>query len=142
MSGSPDGTARQWDVESGETILEPIETGHSGVWAAVYSPNMSMIATGGRDGPWTGEPIECSIKIWNTKTGTLVATLKGHTTSAVIRLAWTEKLLCISGGSSVGDSIRTWNTKTWKLSAVVWLSIKKAYAGEFQSFMSCSVHFH
>jgi len=53
LSGSPDGTARQWDVESGETILEPIETGHTYVWAVVYSPDMSMIATGGWDGPRT-----------------------------------------------------------------------------------------
>ncbi|KAG2054608.1 WD40 repeat-like protein [Suillus hirtellus] len=119
LSGSEDGTARQWDMESGETILEPIKTGHSDVWAVVYSPDMSMIATGGRDGPWTrtDEPIECSIKIWNTKTDELVAILKGHTQTMGC-LAWTEDGQTLISGSD-DKSIRTWNTKTWKQTALL-----------------------
>ncbi|KAG2047278.1 WD40 repeat-like protein [Suillus hirtellus] len=118
LSGSDDGTARQWDVESGEMILEPIETEHNDVWAAVYSPDMSMIATGGQDGPWTNEPIaECFIKIWNTKTGELVATLKGHTWT-VNCLAWTKDGRTLISGSD-DKSIRTWNTKTWKQTALL-----------------------
>ncbi|KAG1853799.1 WD40-repeat-containing domain protein [Suillus tomentosus] len=121
LSGSSDGTARQWDVESGEIILEPIETGHTVVWAVVYSPDMSMIATGGHDGPRTIRAlpgaIECSIKIWNTKTGELVATLKGHT-SIVSCLAWTKDGKTLISGSS-DNSIRTWNTKTWKQTALL-----------------------
>ncbi|KAG2054599.1 WD40 repeat-like protein [Suillus hirtellus] len=113
LSGSPDGTARQWEVESRETILEPIKTGHTYMYAVVYSPDMSMIATGGYDGPRrAGEHIECSIKIWNTKTGELVATLKGHTW-VVGCLAWTNDGKTLISGSS-DSSIRTWNTKTWK----------------------------
>ncbi|KAG2054600.1 WD40 repeat-like protein [Suillus hirtellus] len=117
LSGSEDGTARQWDVESGETILERIETGHTVVCAAVYSPDMSMIATGGRDGPRTREPAECSIKIWDTKTGELVATLKRHR-HLVSCLAWTNDGKTLISGSS-DNSIRTWNTKTWKQTALL-----------------------
>ncbi|KAG2031145.1 quinon protein alcohol dehydrogenase-like superfamily [Suillus americanus] len=73
LSGSKDGTARQWDVERGETTLEPIVTGHIGVIAVVYSPDATLIATGGQDGSWThGEPLptqmESSVQIRDTKT--------------------------------------------------------------------------
>jgi WD40 repeat protein len=86
LSGSYDGTARQWNVESGETIpelieiiLASIETGHEVVWAVVYSPDTTLFATAGRDGPWHTDLAESSVKIWDAKTGKLVATLKGHT---------------------------------------------------------------
>ena len=39
VSGSDDGTARVWDVESGKTVLT-IETGLSKVEAVIYSPDM------------------------------------------------------------------------------------------------------
>jgi len=76
LSASGDGTARVWDVESRKTVLA-IETGISELEAVVYSPNMTMIATGG-DG----------IKIWDAKTGKVIADLKGHT-GTVYCLAWT-----------------------------------------------------
>jgi WD40 repeat protein len=124
LSGSYDGTARQWEVESGETMPEPIEiilasieTGHEYVYAVVYSPDTTLIATGGRDGPITGEPIECSVKIWDAKTGKLVATLKGHT-DEVWCLAWTKDGKTLISGSS-DSSIRTWNTTNWKQTAVL-----------------------
>lgn len=114
LSGSDDGTARQWDVENKETIAS-IKTGHTRVWAVVYSPDSSLIATGGPDAPWTGEHTESSVQVWDTKIlGELVATLKGHIRE-VRCLAWTKTL--ISG--SYDYSIRTWNTKTWKQIAVL-----------------------
>ncbi|KAG2339619.1 WD40 repeat-like protein [Suillus weaverae] len=65
VSGSFDGTARVWDVKSGEPVegLNPIKTGHEHVYAVSYSPNTTMIATGGYD--------EHGIKIWDAKTGEL-----------------------------------------------------------------------
>ncbi|KAG2338950.1 WD40 repeat-like protein [Suillus weaverae] len=117
LSGSFDGTARRWDVESGETILEPITTGYEHVWAVVYSPDMTLIATGGRNGPWIGEPIEPSVKIWDAKTGKLVATLKGHT-GAVRCMAWTKDGKTLISGS-YDCSIRTWDTTKWEQTAVL-----------------------
>jgi WD40 repeat protein len=118
LSGSGDGTARQWNVESGGTILEPIKTGHIYVFAAVYSPDMTLIATGGcgcdinRSGPR-----ESSVKIWDVKTGELVATLKGHTHD-VHCLAWTmDGNTLISG--SYDNSIRIWNTTNWQQTTVL-----------------------
>ncbi|KAG1775637.1 hypothetical protein EV702DRAFT_1279780 [Suillus placidus] len=121
LSGSNDGTARQWNVESGETILEPIVTGHTAVWAVVYSPDMTLIATGGIDGPLTisteEKPVQCSVKIWDTKTGKLVTTLKGHTLN-VRCLAWTADGKTLISGS-FDHSIRTWDTTKWEQTAIL-----------------------
>jgi WD40 repeat protein len=77
VSGSSDGTARVWDVEKGVTILDPIETGHEQVHAIVYSPDTTLIATGGHEGLSTPDSIKSQVKIWDAKTGKLVVTLKG-----------------------------------------------------------------
>lgn len=47
MSGSEDGTARQWELENGKTILAPIKAKYKHVWAVVYSPDISMFAIDG-----------------------------------------------------------------------------------------------
>jgi WD40 repeat protein len=117
LSGSRDGTARQWEVESGETMPEPIEiiltsikTGHR-LYAVVYSPDTTLIATSG----WARD--EYSIKIWDAKTGKPVATLKGHT-DTVRCLAWTKDGKTLISGSH-DCSIRTWNTAKWQQTAVL-----------------------
>ncbi|KAG2045337.1 WD40-repeat-containing domain protein [Suillus americanus] len=116
VSGSYDGTAREWDMENGETILGPIKTGHKRVFTVVYSPDMTMFATAGYDGPPPNSkyPGTYPVKIWDAKTGKLVANLKGHT-DLVTCLVWTQTL--ISG--SADRSIRTWNTTTRKQIAVL-----------------------
>jgi hypothetical protein len=78
---------------------------------------MSLIATAGVDGPWTEESMECSIQIWNARTGKLVATLKGHT-DAVRCLAWTKDGKILVSGS-YDNSIRTWNTTKWEQIAIL-----------------------
>ncbi|KAG1881903.1 quinon protein alcohol dehydrogenase-like superfamily, partial [Suillus tomentosus] len=119
LSGSLDGTARQWDVENGETILAPIKAGHY-LLAVIYSPDMSLFATGGGERPWdytgTGDN-KSAIKIWNVKTGELIATLEGHT-DWVQCLAWTPDGKTLISGSH-DFSIRTWNTSTWKQIALL-----------------------
>lgn len=119
VSASIDGIARQWDVKKGKTILAPIKTGHHEVWAVVCSPDRAMFATSGWDEPyiWASAPQDCSIKIWNAKTGKLVVTLKGHR-DCVRRLAWTPNGKILISGSE-DHSIRTWSTKTWTQLAVL-----------------------
>ncbi|KAJ8582595.1 WD40 repeat-like protein [Rhizopogon salebrosus TDB-379] len=46
VSGDGEGTVRVWDVESGKTVLV-IETGFDEVYAVIYLPDTTMIATGG-----------------------------------------------------------------------------------------------
>jgi WD40 repeat protein len=65
MSGCFDGTVRVWDGESGNAVLE-IETGLSQVWAAIYSPDTTTIAT-------CGDGEEKFISIWNANTGKRMA---------------------------------------------------------------------
>jgi WD40 repeat protein len=114
LSGSDDGTAREWDVEKGETILGPIKTGYEWVFAVVYSPDMTMFATGGHEEP---ENSKSPVKIWDVKTGALVAALEGHT-DWVGCLAWTPDGKTLISGSA-DRSIRTWNTSNWKQIAVL-----------------------
>ncbi|KAG1818444.1 quinon protein alcohol dehydrogenase-like superfamily [Suillus subaureus] len=108
VSRSEDGTAREWDVENRETIVGPIETGHEDVFIVIYSPDMIMFVTSGYDSWPNHGNTECAVKIWNAKTGVLVATLKGHT-DLVVCLAWTPNGKTLISGS-VDSSIRTWNT--------------------------------
>jgi len=106
MSGSNDGTARVWDVESGKTVLA-IETGFKEVQVVICSPDMTMIATGG-----DSKDLKEFIKIWDAKTGKLFTNLKGHT-EQVYCLAWTADGSTLISGS-FDHSIRTWNTTTWQ----------------------------
>jgi WD40 repeat protein len=117
LSGSNDGTVREWDVENGETIFAPVQTGHTDVYAAVYSPDMTMFATGGNNGSPNPGYDKSPVKIWDAKTGELVATLKGHTHSAMC-LAWSSDGKMLISGSS-DHSIRTWDTTSWKQIRVV-----------------------
>ena len=105
VSGSVDGTARVWDVKNGETILGPVNTRHDTVHAVVYSPDDTMVATGGSGS-------DGYIKIWDAKKFKLVTTLKGHEWT-VRCLAWTADGMTLISGSS-DCTIRTWTTTTWK----------------------------
>jgi WD40 repeat protein len=111
LGGYYDGTVKVWDVKSGTTILE-IKTELRDMWAAIYSPDATMIATGGHSEDSEKE----FIKIWNANTGKLVTNLKGDTSERVYCLAWTSGGTLISGLNDC--SIRTWNTTTWEQIAV------------------------
>jgi WD40 repeat protein len=93
VSGSDDGTARMWNVESGETILELIKTGHTYVRVVHYSPDATMIATGGYDGG------NASVKLWDVKTGELLKTLKADKLGEVLCLAWCSDVDTLISGS-------------------------------------------
>jgi WD40 repeat protein len=106
-SGSWDRTARVWNVKNGETMLE-IKTRHNFVWAVIYSPDQTKIATGGYK--------ESAVKIWDAKTGELLAIPCKHDYT-VWSLAWTSdgnNLISASKGP-----IRIFNTATWEQIQVV-----------------------
>ena len=108
VSGSGDGTTRVWDVESGNSeTLGPIATttldavfsnnGH----VTVYSPDQTMIATGGR-----------GINVWDAKTFELLTTLT--VAQPACSLVWAVDGKSLISGSHEGGDIITWNTTTWK----------------------------
>jgi len=101
-SGSNDGTLRVWDVESGDTVLGPIKTGHVYVFALIYSPDTTKIATGGGH--------ETALKIWDAKTGNLLSTIKHD--FAVSSLAWTSDQKKLIAGSY--STIGIFDTSTWQ----------------------------
>lgn len=84
ISVSRDGTARVWDVKSGETVLGPINTDHEWVTAS------TKFVTGG---------VKDGAKIWDDKTDELLTIIK-HNYWA-LSLAWTwdgNKLISASYG--------------------------------------------
>jgi WD40 repeat protein len=111
VSGSYDGTAKVWDMVDGKTVLA-FDTGHSVVEGIIYSPDTTMIATGGVT--W-GEKLFLSI--FDAKTGHLITDLDGHT-KRVTGLAWTAGGTTLISGSRDG-SIRIWNSTTWQQIAIL-----------------------
>jgi len=107
-SGSRDGTMQMWNVESGETDLGPIKTGHKEVRAVAYSPDISKIATGGKD--------ENAIKIWDGRTGELLSTLRQD--DPVWSLAWTSDQKKLIAAIENG-LIRIFDTVTWEQIAIL-----------------------
>ena len=108
VSGSDDETIRVWDVESGDTVVGPIKTGHEWVFAVIYSPDTTRIATGGYK--------EDASKIWDAKTGNLLSTIKHD--FAVWSLAWTSDQKKLITGSVEG-SIGIFDTATWERIAIL-----------------------
>jgi len=104
-----------WEVESGETVLGTIKTGHRFVNAVVYSPDGSKIAIGGSD--------EDAISVWNARTGELLSRLEQR--SYVFSLAWTsdQRKLIASGGNPhrryPKGFMVIFNTATWEQSTIL-----------------------
>jgi WD40 repeat protein len=109
-SGFSDGTVWVWDVKSGEPVkgLNPIKTRFEYVFAVSYSPEATMIATGGS--------FKHGIEIWNAKTGKLFSTIEG--TWAVWSLTWTSDQNKLITGI-VNGLIRIFDTTTWQEIAVL-----------------------
>ncbi|KAJ8591576.1 WD40 repeat-like protein [Rhizopogon salebrosus TDB-379] len=99
---------RVWDVESGKIVLGPIQTGYGNVYATVYSPDTTKIATGGDS--------ENGIKIWDATTGKLLSTVELF--EAVWSLVWTSDQKKLISGSVLGP-VRIFNTATWQQIAIL-----------------------
>jgi WD40 repeat protein len=111
ISVSPDGTrvfvggvrGSLFDVASGKKIFQ-LEEHRQSIASSAYAPDGAHIITGGGAnelGPGS------HIRIWNAKTGALVATLKGHLHS-VTGLAISPDGRFVYSGSREG-TIRVWN---------------------------------
>ncbi|KAL2012056.1 hypothetical protein VTN00DRAFT_4774 [Thermoascus crustaceus] len=84
--------------------LRSILKGHlRGVSQVKFSPDGSMIASGGAD---------CAVKVWDTLTGKLIHTFEGHL-AGISTVAWSPDGETIASGSD-DKSIRLWNVLTGK----------------------------
>ncbi|KAF7588735.1 WD domain protein [Aspergillus hancockii] len=78
-----------------------------GVSAVRFSPDSSMIATGGADG---------AVKVWDTLTGRLVHTFEGHL-AGISTISWSPDAVIIASGSD-DKTIRLWNVHTGKAHSI------------------------
>jgi WD40 repeat protein len=110
VSGFSDGMVWVWDVKSGEPVegFNPMKTGIQEMYAVSYSPEATMIATGGYD--------KLGIEIWDAKTGKLLSTIKVD--QPVWDLTWTsdEKKLIAGMWDRL---IRIFDTATWQEIAIL-----------------------
>jgi WD40 repeat protein len=115
VSGSTDGTLRMWDVKSAASIGRPLE-GHKGpVLSVAWSPDGTRIASGGHAFEMR-RSVDHLVRIWDAKTGRLVAALEGHE-GPISSLAFSPDGRLMSGS---GDgTIRIWDLTTNRLSRLL-----------------------
>ncbi|KAH8427824.1 WD40 repeat domain-containing protein [Aspergillus melleus] len=75
-----------------------------GVSAVQFSPDASMIASGGADG---------AVKVWDTQSGRLIHTFEGHL-AGVSTISWGPDGAIIASGSD-DKTIRLWNVLTVRI---------------------------
>ena len=115
VSGSGDKTMRVWDAASGQCVLGPLENLENGqrksVWgdykrsvkSVCFSPDGERFVSGSLDN---------LVRVWDTNTGELLRTLRGHTYS-VYSVSWHGECI-VSGaiGTSTDDTVRVWDANT------------------------------
>jgi WD40 repeat protein len=108
ISGSEDGTARQWDVKGGKEIEEARAVCEGSVWAVAVSRNGRWVATSG------GDVGMAKLKVCEVETG-IVKTFKGHSRWIICIDISADNTLLASG--SADETARIWNLDTGKLMA-------------------------
>ena len=100
LTAGSDGTARVWDVKTGDALL--IIFGHSGnVQQAIWNQDETQILTAGTDG---------TARIWNAKTGDELLVLSGHA-GWVTQAIWNSDENRILTAGEDGTA-RVWDAET------------------------------
>jgi WD40 repeat protein len=103
ISGSFDGSARQWDLKTGKEIEEARSDYEGSVWAVAVSRNGRWVATSGGG---------AEVKVCEVETG-IVKTFKGHSQTIVCIDISADNTLLASGSDD--KTARIWNLDTDKL---------------------------
>ena len=103
VSGSQDGTAIVWDVETGKSLFTL--TGHTGFISALrFLEDSKTLMSGGNDG---------TIRLWNTDTGTeQLMQIKFPSFLSVLTFSRDGKII----GIGYQSEVRLWNTDTQSFS--------------------------
>jgi WD40 repeat protein/serine/threonine protein kinase len=106
--GSWDGTIKVWDAATWRKLHTLPSLGH--VLAVAFSPDGTRIASSTGHYFYSGD--ECAIQIWDSASGQLIHTLRGHQ-GAVFSLAFSPdgKRLATSGGED--PTIKIWDAANW-----------------------------
>ncbi|KAG8723033.1 hypothetical protein FRC09_005014 [Ceratobasidium sp. 395] len=102
VSGSADGTAKIWDAETGDTVLEPL-TAHSGeVTSVAFSPNGRWIISGSADK---------TIRLWDAETGKASGEPLQSYVDWIFSVAFSPNGRQIASGSA-DSTVRVWDVET------------------------------
>jgi WD40 repeat protein/uncharacterized caspase-like protein len=93
-----DSKIKLWDLDSENDVVDVFEGHQGGVNSIVLSKNGKFLVSGGEDK---------TVKIWDTKTKKIVATLKGHTDSIkTVAVTFDNKYIASAG---YDKTIKIWN---------------------------------
>jgi WD40 repeat protein/serine/threonine protein kinase len=113
-NASRDGTIRLWDSASARMAATLEGSAKLRLRALAYSPKGNLLASSGSEFS-PNNASEPDVRLWNTETGRLVATLKPHNLE-VLALAWSPGGEMLATGS--GEQIRVWDISERKPIAV------------------------
>jgi WD40 repeat protein/serine/threonine protein kinase len=116
--GDADQRLRVIDLPTGDTRIDVPEAHTEGVTSVAWSPNGSIIASGGG---YTGGPIH----LWDAASGKPLGTLEGHT-------SWTSELIFSTNGrwlysANADQTIRIWDVEQRRCLAVLHGSTDEIY---------------
>ena len=111
VSSSIDGTAKVWDVASGQETLtlkgDKVAESFEPIWSVAFSPDGDRIVTGGGGGGAGGK-----VKLWNARTGQQTQTLRGHSKAVqCVAFSLDGKQIISSGFDS---TLKLWDIATGK----------------------------
>jgi WD40 repeat protein len=105
-----DGTARLWDLASGQ-VTRTFSCGKQAVWTVALSADGRWVATGG-GGALRAQSWDYAVRIWDAGTGREVHELTGHTGDVRQLVFMPDSTTVVSGGFDGG--VRVWDAVAGK----------------------------